>query len=139
MAHASSRRRALRGLTGVVLAAAMLAVVVPLDVERPEQAFQSAVAGALAARADDRLVEVALAQYPERAPAIVITYGHLDLFREQLARFGSQVVPIIAAYQDSLTTADALQIAGHALDSMRRGLGAIGAPTSNRSRRRRAG
>src|SRR4030095_5718651 len=89
-----------------------------------DQAFRSAVADALAANADDRLLEVALAQYPESAPAIAITYGQLDLFREQLARFGPQVVPIVAAYQGSLTAADALQIAGQAWQSVREQLGA---------------
>ena len=58
---------------------------------------------------------------PKRA-GIVITHGHLDLFGEQLARFGPQVVPIVAAYQDSLTTADAFQIAGQALQSVGRQL-----------------
>ena len=109
-------------LLSVLVAAAALAVLVPRQVAEPEQALQSAVAGALAARADDRLLEAALEQYPESAPAIVITYGHLDLFGEQLARFGPQVVPIVAAYQDSLTTADALQIAGQALQSVGRQL-----------------
>ncbi len=113
------RRAALRVLLSVLVAAAALALLVPRQVAEPEQALQSAVAGALAARADDRLLEAALEQYPESAPAIVITYGHLDLFGEQLARFGPQVVPIVAAYQDSLTTADALQIAGQALQSVR--------------------
>ena len=42
---------------------------------------------------------------------------------DQLARFGPQVVPIVAAYQRSLTTADALQIAGHAWESVRKQLG----------------
>jgi hypothetical protein len=116
----------MRVLASVLLAAATLAVLVPHDLEHPDRAFQSAVADALAASADDRLLEVALAQYPERAPAIAITYGQLDLFREQLARFGPQVVPIVAAYQDSLTTADALQIAGQAWQSVREQLG--GAP-----------
>jgi hypothetical protein len=120
------RRPAMRVLASVLLAAATLAVLVPRDLEHPDRAFQSAVANALAASAHDRLLEVALTQYPERAPAIAITYGHLDLFREQLARFGSQVVPIVAAYQDSLTTADALQIAGQAWQSVREQLG--GAP-----------
>ena len=64
-----------------------------------------------AAPTDDRLLQAALEQYPAQAPAIAITYGHLALFREQLARFGPQVVPIVAAYQGSLTIADALQIA----------------------------
>jgi len=100
-----------------VLAAAVLAVLVPRQLEDPERAFQRTVADALASGADDRLLQVALDQYPDQAPAIVITYGHLDLFREQLARFGPQVVPIIAAYQRSLTTADALQMAGQALHS----------------------
>ena len=56
------------------------------------------------------------------SPAIAIAYGQLDLFRDQLARFGPQVVPIIAAYQSSLTTADALQLAGQAFDSVRKQL-----------------
>ena len=42
----------------------MLAVVLPRDLADPDRAFQSAVANALAASADDRLLEVALAQYP---------------------------------------------------------------------------
>ena len=116
------RRAAIRILLSVLVAAAALAVLVPRQVAQPEKALQSAVAGALAARADDRLLEAALAQYPESAPAIVITYGHLDLFGEQLARFGPQVVPIVAAYQDLLTTADAFQIAGQALQSVGRQL-----------------
>jgi hypothetical protein len=116
-------RRLVIGITmSVLLAAAMLAVVAPLDLEDPEGALQRAVAEAVAADADDRLLEVALERYPERAPAIVITYGHLDLFREQLARFGAQVVPIVVAYQNSLTTADALQVAGQAWDSVRKQL-----------------
>jgi hypothetical protein len=101
----------------------MVAVLVPGHLDDPERALQRAVAGALAASTDDRLLEVALEQYPDRAPAIAITYGHLDLFQEQLARFGPQVVPIVAAYQGSLTTADAFQIAGQALRSVRRQLG----------------
>ena len=116
----------MRIAASLLLAAAVLAILVPRALEHPDRALQSAVADALAAGADDRLLEVALAQYPERAPAIAITYGQLDLFREQLARFGPQVVPIVAAYQDSLTTADALQIAGHAWQSLREQLG--GAP-----------
>jgi hypothetical protein len=111
-------RRGLRVLASLLVAAAALAVLVPRDVPDPELALQSAVANALATGADDRLLEAALALYPERAPAIVITYGHLDLFREQLARFGPQVVPIVAAYQGSLTTADALQLAGQAWQSV---------------------
>ena len=98
--------RALRILLGVALAAAILAAVVPRHVDDPERAFQRAVAGALASGMDDRLLEVALDQYPDQAPAIVITYGRLELFREQLARFGPQVVPIVAAYQRSRTIAD---------------------------------
>ena len=116
-------RLPMRLLVGVLLAAAMLAVLVPLDLDDPERALQSAVAEAVAASTDDRLLEVALEQYPDRAPAIAITYGHLDLFREQLARFGPQVVPIVAAYEGSLTTADALQVAGAALESVARQLG----------------
>jgi hypothetical protein len=118
----SFRRAALRVVMGVLVAAAVLATLVPRQLEDPERALQSAVAGALAQDTDDRLLETALQQYPESAPAIAITYGHLDLFREQLARFGPQVVPIVAAYQDSLTTADALQIAGQALQSVGRQL-----------------
>jgi hypothetical protein len=109
-------------MMSVLLAAAVLAVLVPIHLADPEGALQSAVAEAVAADADDRLLEVVLERYPERAPAIVITYGHLDLFREQLARFGPQVVPIVAAYQNSLTTADALQVAGQAWDSVRKQL-----------------
>ena len=102
-------RPALRMLAGVGLAVALLAALVPRHLNDPDRAFQRAVAGALAADADDRLLQVALDQYPEQAPAIAITYGRLQLFREQLARFGPQVVPIIAAYQHKFTTADALQ------------------------------
>jgi hypothetical protein len=114
--------RVMRVLVSVVLAAAVLALLIPRDLADPERALQNAVAGALATNSDDRLLEAALEQYPERAPAIVITYGHLKVFRDQLARFGPQVVPIVAAYQSSLTTADALQIAGQALDSVRKRL-----------------
>ena len=103
--------RGLRILLGVALAAAILAAVVPRHVDDPERAFQRAVAGALATGADDRLLAEALDQYPDQAPAIVITYGHLELFREQLARFGPQVVPIVAAYQRSRTIADLAQMA----------------------------
>jgi hypothetical protein len=109
------KRAAMRVLVSVLAAAAVLAVLVPRQLENPERALQSAVAGALAQDTDDRLLEAALQQYPESAPAIAITYGHLDLFREQLARFGPQVVPIVAAYQSSLTAADALQMAGQAV------------------------
>jgi hypothetical protein len=112
----------MRALVSVVLATVVLAVLVPRDLDDPERALQSEVAGALAANTDDHLLQATLEQYPERAPALVITYGHLDLFRDQLARFGPQVAPIVAAYQDSLTTADALQIAGQALDSVRKQL-----------------
>jgi hypothetical protein len=125
----SSRHRAMRVVLSVVVAAAILAVLIPLDVEDPEGALQSAIAEAVATDAGDRLLEVTLERYPERAPAVVITYGHLDLFREQLARFGSQVVPIVAAYQSSLTTADALQVAGQAWESVRKQLaGEAGGP-----------
>jgi hypothetical protein len=110
----------MRLLVAVTLAAVVLAVLVPRNLEDPELALQGAVASALAA--DDRLLGVALAQYPDSAPAIAITYGHLDLFREQLARFGPQVVPIVAAYQNSFTTADALRIAGQAIESVRKQL-----------------
>jgi hypothetical protein len=109
------RRSLLRGLVGIVLAAALLVTLVPRRLDDPERALQRAVADALASGPDDRLLQVALERYPDQTPAIAITYGHLDLFREQLARFGPQVVPIIATYQRSLTTADALQIAGQAL------------------------
>ena len=115
------KRLVIRVLASLALAAAVLAALVPLDLEDPELALQGAVAGAVAA--DNRLLEVALEQYPERTPAIAITYGHLELFHDQLARFGPQVVPIVAAYQRSLTTADALQIAGHAWESVRKQLG----------------
>jgi hypothetical protein len=124
MAKAWFRRPVILVLASALLAAAALALLVPRDLDHPGRAFQSAVANALAASADDRLLEVALAQYPESAPAVAITYGHLDLFREQLARFGPQVVPIVAAYQGSLTTADALQIAGQTWQSVREQLGA---------------
>ena len=119
MADLRFRRAAIRVLMGVLAAAAVLAVLTPRQVEDPERALQSAVAGALVERAGDRLLGAALEQYPESAPAIAITYGQLELFREQLARFGPQVVPIIAAYQNSLTTADALQMAGQAVQSVR--------------------
>jgi hypothetical protein len=123
MPNAWFRQWAMRVAASVFLAAAVLAILVPRVLEHPDRALQSSVANALAASAGDRLLEVALAQYPERAPAIAITYGQLDLFREQLARFGPQVVPIVAAYQGSLTTADALQIAGQAWQSVREQLG----------------
>jgi hypothetical protein len=110
---------AIRILMSVLVAAAVLAVLVPRQLDNPERALQTAVAGALAEDAGDRLLQAALEQYPESAPSIAITYGHLDLFREQLARFGPQVVPIVAAYQDSLTTADALQITGQTVQSVR--------------------
>lgn len=118
MTDRSFRQPALRVLVSLALAAVVLAALVPRHLEDPERALQSAVAGALAESADDRLLEAALEQYPESAPAIAITYGHLDLFREQLARFGPQVVPIVAAYENSLTTADALRIAGQAMQSV---------------------
>jgi len=124
MTDPARKRPMMRVLVSVSLAAAMLAALIPLDLEDPELALQGAVGSAVAAGADDRLLEAALAQYPERAPAIAITYGHLDLFREQLARFGPQVVPIVATYQSSLTTADAMQAAGHAWESVRKQLGA---------------
>jgi hypothetical protein len=114
---------ALRILAGALLAAILLAVLIPFDVQDPERALQGAVADALAADPRDPLLEAALAQYPESAPRIAITYGHLELFRQQLARFGPQVVPIVAAYQDSLTLADALQIAGQALEQFSSRLG----------------
>ena len=110
-----------RLLIGLGWAAAALAVLVPFELADPDRALQSAVAKALAS--DDRLLEVALEQYPERGPAVAITYGHLDLFRAQLARFGAQVVPIVAAYQSSLTTADAFQFAGQAWQSVQKQLG----------------
>jgi hypothetical protein len=117
MSDPRSRPPVMRVLVGAALGAALLAALVPRHLQDPEQALQQSVASALAA--DDRLLEVALEQYPDTGPAIAITYGHLDLFREQLARFGPQVVPIVAAYQNSFTTADALQIAGQAFESVR--------------------
>ena len=101
----------LRSLVGVFLAVAVLATLVPRRLDDPERSFRRAVASALASGTDDRLLQVALDQYPDQAPAVVITYGHLDLFREQLARFGPQVVPIVAAYQHSRTIADLAQMA----------------------------
>ena len=124
MTDPARKRPMMRVLVGLFVAAATLAALVPLDLQDPELALQGAVGSAVAAGADDRLLEAALAQYPERAPAIAITYGHLDLFREQLARFGPQVVPIVATYQSSLTTADAMQAAGHAWETVRKQLGA---------------
>ena len=115
-----SRRPRSRALLGMALAAGTLAVLVPRHLKDPERALQQSVASALAS--GDRLLEVALEHYPDRAPAIAITYGHLELFREQLARFGPQVVPIVAAYQHSFTTADALQIAGHTFEAVRQQL-----------------
>jgi hypothetical protein len=85
--------------------------------------LQRVVADALATDQRDRLLAAALEQYPESAPRVAITYGHLELFQEQLARFGPQVVPIVAAYQNSLTLADALQIAGQTLEQVRNRLG----------------
>jgi hypothetical protein len=101
MTAPARKRRVTRVLISLSVAAAVLAALVPRDLEDPEAALQGAVASALAASTDDRLLEVALEQYPERTPAIAITYGHLDLFRDQLARFGPQVVPIVAAYRRS--------------------------------------
>lgn len=112
----------IRAVVGGLLAAAVLAVLVPRDVDDPDLALQRSVASALATNADDGLLQVALDQYPERAPAIAITYGHLELFRRQLARFGPQVVPIVAAYQHSLTTADVVEIAGKTVRSVGRQL-----------------
>jgi hypothetical protein len=114
---------ALRILMGVVLAAALLAALIPFEVQDPERALQRVVADALAADRRDPLLAAALEQYPESAPRVAITYGHLELFQEQLARFGPQVVPIVAAYQNSHTLADALQIAGQALEQVRNRLG----------------
>jgi hypothetical protein len=116
-----ARKRPMRVLLGISLVAAMLAILVPRSQHDPDRAWPHALASALAA--DDRLLQVALEQYPGQAPAIAITYGRLDLFREQLARFGPQVIPIVAAYQTSFTTADALQFAGQALQSVRRAPG----------------
>jgi hypothetical protein len=115
MIDPARKRPMMRALLALSLAVAMLAILVPRSQGDPDRALRNAVASALAA--DDRLLELALELYPEQAPAIAITYGHLDLFREQLARFGPQVVPIVAAYQTSLTTADALQVAGRALQA----------------------
>jgi hypothetical protein len=112
-----------RILTGVVLAAALLAALIPFEVQDPERALQRVVADALATEQRDPLLAAALEQYPESGPKVAITYGHLELFREQLARFGPQVVPIVAAYQNSLTLADALQIAGQTLEQVRNRLG----------------
>jgi hypothetical protein len=114
MSNLSSMHR-MRILLGAFLAAATLTVLISLSLEDPD--LQTAIVGALAA--DDRLLEVALEQYPAQGPAIVITYGQLPLFREQLARFGPQVVPIVAAYQQSFTTADALQLAQDAWQALR--------------------
>jgi hypothetical protein len=118
MTGPARKRRMLRLVVAGCLAVVILVILVPRQPGEPEREFRNAVASALAA--DDRLLEVALEQYPEIAPAIAITYGHLELFREQLARFGPQVVPIVATYQTSFTTADALQVAGHALQSVGR-------------------
>ncbi|MGH6898356.1 MAG: hypothetical protein ACREJ5_17690 [Geminicoccaceae bacterium] len=120
MTDPARKRPMMRVLLSIFLATAMLAVLVPRSQVDPDRALQNAVASALAA--DDRLLEVALEQYREQAPAMTITYGHLDLFREQLARFGPQVIPIVAAYQTSFTTADVLQVAGQALQSVTRQL-----------------
>ncbi|HEX5078050.1 MAG TPA: hypothetical protein VFV80_02790 [Geminicoccaceae bacterium] len=114
MSNRSSMLR-IRILTGVLLAAVTLAVLIPRNLDEPD--LQSAIVSALAA--DDRLLEVALEQYPAQGPAIILTYGQLPLFREQLARFGPQVVPIVAAYQQSFTTADALQVAREAWQALR--------------------
>jgi hypothetical protein len=116
MAYPGLRRGAIRVLVSVIAAAVVLAVLAPRQMDDPERGLQIAVASALGA--DDRLLEAALEQYPETAPAVAVTYGHLGLFQEQLARFGPQVVPIVVAYQDSLTTADALQIARQAMQSV---------------------
>jgi hypothetical protein len=118
MTDSARKRPSPRLLAAAFLAAGLLAVLVPSGVEDPERALQSAVADALAADTDDRLLAVALEQYPQSAPPIAIAYGQLPLFREQLARFGPQVVPIVAAYQNAVTLADALQIAGQAWESV---------------------
>src|SRR5690606_29167226 len=110
-----SSMRWMRILLGVFLAAAALSVLISRNLEDPD--LQTAIASALAA--DDRLLAVALEQYPVQGPAIVTTYGQLPLFREQLARFGPQVVPIVGAYQQSFTTADALQRAREAWQGLR--------------------
>jgi hypothetical protein len=114
MSNLSSMHR-MRILMGMFLAAATLTVLISRNLADPD--LQTAIVSALAA--DDRLLEVALEQYPAQGPAIVITYGQLPLFREQLARFGPQVVPIVAAYQKSFTTADALQLAREAWQALR--------------------
>ena len=105
MSNLSSMHR-MRILMGVFLAAATLTVLISRNLEDPD--LETAIASALAA--DNRLLEVALEQYPDQGTPIVITYGQLALFREQLARFGPQVVPIVAAYQKSFTTADLRQL-----------------------------
>jgi hypothetical protein len=110
VSNLSSMHR-MRMLMGVLLAAATLAVLISRGLREPD--LQTAVASALAA--EHRLIAVALEQYPKQGPAIIVTYGGLDLFREQLARFGPQVVPIVAAYQQSFTTADVQQRARAAI------------------------
>ena len=110
MSNLSSMHR-MRILMGVFLAGATLTVLISRNLEDPD--LQTAIVSALAA--DDRLLEVALEQYPAQGPAIVITYGQLPLFREQLARFGPQVVPIVAAIRDSFTTGGRAPERGQAL------------------------
>ena len=112
----SLKHQTLRILMGALLAAATLALLIPCHLDDPGQALQTTIVSALAA--DDPLLEAALDQYPTQAPAIVITYGQLPLFREQLKRFGPQVVPIVAAYQNSFTTADVLQLAREAWQAL---------------------
>ena len=113
MSNLSPMRR-MRIVLGVVLAAATLTVLISRSLEDPD--LETAIASAIAAdhRLEHPLIEVALEQYPRQGPDIIITYGHLPLFQKQLALFGPQVVPIVAAYQKSFTTADALQLAQEA-------------------------
>ena len=68
MSNLSSMHR-MRILMGVFLAAAALTVWISRNLEEPD--LPTAIASALAA--DDRLIEVALEQYPKQGPAIVIT------------------------------------------------------------------
>jgi hypothetical protein len=65
--------RPMRIVVGVLLAAATLTVLISRGLRDPD--LPTAVANAIAA--DDRLLEVALAQYPKQGPTIAITYGQL--------------------------------------------------------------
>ena len=70
MTDSARKRTSMRVLAGALLAAAVLAVLVPPRVADPERTLQGAVADALAADSGDRLLAVALEQYPQSAAPI---------------------------------------------------------------------